>query len=127
MTVSLATPSSSDCTKTVFRGCQYPAYHILLICVRYCNISNIQIVCIKSDASPTFPNLSPTCPNKFFMSEPSVAIGCWLIHPESGFSRNNRLGETSVSATIHQSNTRPAGIAHAISPSNQHETTLIQT
>lgn len=125
---SLATPSSSDCTKTVFRDCQYQASRIWLTCVWYCNIGNKRIVCSKSDTSPTFPNLSPTCPNKFFMTEPSGVIRCWLIHPESGLSVGTiGFSETSVSATIHQSNTRSAGIAHAISPRNQHETTLIQT
>lgn len=127
-TVSLATPSSSDCTKTVFRSRQCKAYRIWLTCVWYCNIGNMLIVYSKSDTSPTCPNLSPTCPNKFFMSEPSGAIGCWLIHPESGLSVGTiGFSETSVSATIHLSNTRSTGIAHAISPSNQHETTLIQT
>lgn len=128
MIVSLATPPSTDCTKTVFRGCQYQASRIWLTCVWYCNIGNKRIVCSKSDTSPICPNLSPTCPNKFFMSEPSGVIGCWLIHPEFGLSVGTiGFSETSVSATIHQSNTSPTGIAHAISPSNQHETTLIQT
>lgn len=85
-TVSLATPPSSDCTKTVFRDCQYQASRIWLTCVWYCNIGNMPIVYSKSDTSPTCPNLSPTCPNKFFMSEPSGAIGCWLIHSESGLT-----------------------------------------
>lgn len=128
MTASLATPSSSNCIKTVFRDCQYQASRIWLTCVWYCNIGNKRIVCSISDTSPICPNLSPTCPNKFFMSEPSGAIGCWLIQLESGLSVGTiGFSETSVSATIHQSNTRSTGIAHAISPSNQHETTLIQT
>ena len=125
---SLATPPSSDCTKTVFRGYQYQASRIWLTCVWYCNIGNMLIVCNKSDTSPTCPNFSSTCPNKFFMSEPSGVIGGWLIHPESRLSVGTiGFSETSVSATIHQSNTCSAWIAHAISPSNQHETTLIQT
>ena len=68
-TASLATPPSSDCTKTVIRGCQYQASRIWLTCVWYCNIGNMLIVYCKSDTFPTCPNLSPTCPNKFFMSE----------------------------------------------------------
>ena len=128
MIASLATPPSSDCTKTVFRGCQYQASRIWLTCGWYCNIGNKRIVYSKSDTSPTWLNLSPTCPNKFFMSEPSGVIGCWLIHPESWLTVGIiSFGETTVSATIHQSNTCSARIAHAISSSNQHETTLIQT
>ena len=125
---SLATPPSSDCTKTVFRGSQYQVSRIWLTCVWYCNIGNLQIVFSKSDTSPTCPNLSPRCPNKFFMSEPSGVIGCWLSHPEFELSVGIiSFGETTVSATIHQSNTSSGRFAHAISPSNQHETTLIQT
>ena len=128
MTVPLATPPSSDCTKTVFRDCQCKAYRIWLTCVWYCNIGNMSIVYSKSSTSPTCPNLSPTCPNKFFMSEPSGVIECWLIHSESGLTVGTiGFSETSVSAIIHQSNTRSDRIAHAISPDNQHETTLIQT
>ena len=94
-TVSLATPPSSDCTKIVFRGCQYQASRIWLTCVWYCNIGNMLIVYSKSDTSPTGPNLSPTCPNKFFMSEPSeqqkprpprhidAAAGAWERQPLS--------------------------------------------
>ena len=95
MIASLATPPSTDCTKTVFRGCQYQASRIWLTCVWYCNIGNKQIVCSKSDAFPTCPNLSSTCSNKFFMSEPSeqqkprqprhinAAAGAWGRQPLS--------------------------------------------
>lgn len=85
---SLATLSSSDCAKTVFIGWQYRASCIGFSCFWYCNNSNPQIVYSKSGTSPIWPNLSPRCPNKFFMSEPSSIIGCWPDLSISTRSRN---------------------------------------
>lgn len=128
LAATLTTLSLSVYTKKAFICWQHKASRIGITYIWYRNISNLHIVSSKSSTSPTCPNLSSTCPDKIFMSKPSGVIGCWLIHSESGLPIGTiGFSETSVSATFHQSNTRFAGIAHAISPSNQHETTLIQT
>lgn len=91
MAAFLATRSSLDCTKTVFIGWKYKAFSVKITCIWYCNNNNTQIVCCKSGTSPTCPNLSPRCPNKFFRSGPSGITRCWLNLSISTRSRNYRF------------------------------------